>query len=90
MAVLVCGLYHAQVVHIAIAIQVEVRECRVWVIEHLLKLLKIFGLSEEGCYGLEVKVFRNIRISSCYSYCLVGSRNRQLPYADGRQNEKYN
>ena len=36
------------------------------------------------------KVFRNIRIGRCYSYCLIGSRNRQLSYADGRQNEKYN
>jgi hypothetical protein len=75
MAVLVSGLYHAQVVHVAIAIQVEVRECRVRVVNHLLKLLQVLGLSKEGSHGLEVKIFRNISVGSCYSHCLVGFRH---------------
>ena len=37
-AVLVRSLNHAQIIHITITIQIQVGECRIWVVEHLLKL----------------------------------------------------
>lgn len=77
-AVLVCGFNHTQVVHIAIAIQVEVRERRIRVIEHLLELLQVFGLSEQCGYGLQIQVLRYICIRSSNRYCLIRQSSHQL------------
>ena len=70
-AVVIGSLDDAQIVHFSIAIEVEVGECRVWIIEQLLKLLQVFGLSKEGCYGLEIEVFRYIGRSGSDSHRLV-------------------
>ena len=56
-AVVIGSLDDAQIVHFSIAIEVEVGECRIRIIEQLLKLLQVFGLSKEGCNRLEVEVF---------------------------------
>jgi hypothetical protein len=66
------GLYHAQVIHFAIAVEVEVRECRIGVIEHLLELLQVFGLSEQGSHSLEVEVLRDVGGSCGNGHGLVG------------------
>lgn len=39
MTFLICCFYHPQIIHITIAIQVKVRKCRIWIIQHLFKLL---------------------------------------------------
>ena len=39
MAIVISSLDHAQIIHLAITVEIQVRECRIWVIEHLLKLL---------------------------------------------------
>ena len=56
MAIVVRRLDHAQIIHVAIAIEVEVRESRIGVIEHLLKLLEVLGLTEKRSNRLEVEV----------------------------------
>jgi len=68
------GLYHAQVIHFAIAIEVEVRECRIRVIEQLLELLQVFGLSEQGSHSLEVEVLRDVGGSCGNGHGLVGQQ----------------
>ena len=56
-AVIIGSLNDAQIVHFSIAIEVEVGECRIRIIELLLKLLQVFGLSKEGCNRLKIEVF---------------------------------
>jgi hypothetical protein len=65
------GFYHAQVIHFAIAIEVEVRECRIGVIEHLLELLQVFGLTKQGSYSLQIQVLGNIGSGGGDSHGLV-------------------
>ena len=67
----VCRLYHTQVIHFAIAVQVKVRECGIGVIQQLLKLLQVFGLSEKGGYSLEVEILRDVGGSSGDGHGLV-------------------
>jgi hypothetical protein len=40
------GLYHAQIIYFAVTIQIQVREGRVGVVDHLLKLLQVIGLTK--------------------------------------------
>jgi hypothetical protein len=71
----VSGFYHAQVIHFAIAIEVEVRECRIGVIEHLLELLQVFSLSEQGSHSLEVEVLRDVGGSCGNGHGLVSQQS---------------
>lgn len=47
--------HHADIVNLAVAVQVEVAERRVGVVEQGLKLLKVFGLCKKFRYYLQVK-----------------------------------
>lgn len=71
MAIVVRRLDHAQIIHVAIAIEVEVGESRIGVIEHLLKLLKVLGLTEKRGNRLEVEVLRNVGRSSGHGDRLI-------------------
>jgi hypothetical protein len=56
----VSRFHNTQVIHISITIQVKVRECGIWIIEQLLELLKVFRLTEQRSYRLQMKVLRNV------------------------------
>lgn len=56
MAIVVRRLDYTQIIHVAIAIEVEVGESRIGVIEHLLKLLEVLGLAEKRGNSLEVEI----------------------------------
>jgi hypothetical protein len=56
MTIVVSGFNHTQIIYFSIAIKIQIGECRIWVIEHLLKLLKILCLSKESSHSLEVKI----------------------------------
>lgn len=64
----VCCFHYAQIIHVSIPIQIQVRECGIWIIEQLFKLLKVFRLTEQRSYCLQIKVFRNVgrRGGNCY------------------------
>ena len=47
--------HHADIVNLAVAVQVKVAERRVGVVEQGLKLLKVFGLCKKFRYYLQVK-----------------------------------
>lgn len=55
-SVVVGSLYDAQVIDISIAIEVEVGESRIGIIEHLLEFLKIFRLTKKRCYCFQIKI----------------------------------
>ena len=70
-AVVIGSLDDAQIVHFSIAIEVEVGECRIRIIEQLLKLLQVFGLSKEGCNRLKIEVFGYVGRSGSDCHRLV-------------------
>lgn len=49
-----------QIIHLSIAIQVKIGEGRIRIIEHLLEVLQVLGLSEERSHRLEIKVLGDI------------------------------
>ena len=55
-AAAVGGLDDAEVVHLPVAVEVEVGERRVGVVEHLLKLFEVLCLPEQRCHSLQVEV----------------------------------
>ena len=55
----------------AIRIASKVGECRVWIIEHLLELLQVFGLTKQGSYSLQIQVLGNIGSGGGDSHGLV-------------------
>ncbi len=62
-------LYHTQIIHLTIAIEVEVRDTVVRVVQFLLKLLEVLCLTKERCNGFQIEVRRDIAIRG-------GHRNR--------------
>ena len=70
-AVVIGSLNDAQIVNFSIAIEVEVGECRIRIIEQLLKLLQVFGLSKEGCNRLKIEVFGYVGRSGSDCHRLV-------------------
>lgn len=56
-AAAVGGLDDTEVVHLPVAVEVEVGEGRVGVVEHLFELFEVFGLPEQRCHRLQVEVF---------------------------------
>lgn len=67
----VSRLDDTQIIHLTVAVEVEIGESRVGVVEHIFKLLQVFGLPEEGCHGLQIKVFGYISRSRGNGYSLV-------------------
>jgi len=51
------SLYHAQVIHLAVTVEVEVAERAVGVVEHVLKFLQVLRLCEQFCYHLQIQSF---------------------------------
>lgn len=56
MTVGISRLDDTQIVHLPIAIQIEVGECGVRIVEHRLKLLQIFSLPKQRGHRLQVKI----------------------------------
>lgn len=63
-------LYYAQVIYLTVAIQVEVAERAVRIVEHRLELFQILRLSKQFSYNLQVQAFRDVRTVSRNCYCL--------------------
>ena len=57
MACVVGSLDDTEVVHLSVAVEVEVGEGRVRVVEHLFELFEVFGLPEQRSHRLQVEVF---------------------------------
>lgn len=55
-AITVRRLDDTQIIHLPVAVEVEIGESRVRIVEHILKLLQVFGLPEEGRHSLQIKV----------------------------------
>jgi hypothetical protein len=48
--------YHSQIIHCAVAIEIQVGQSRIWVIEFSLELFQIFSLTKDSSYSFEIKV----------------------------------
>lgn len=72
-ACVVGSLDDTEVVHLSVAVEVEVGEGRVGVVEHLFELFEVFGLPEQRSHRLQVEVLRYIRGSGSDRDGLVGA-----------------
>ena len=55
------GLDNAQIVHLPVAVEVEVAECAVRVVEHRLELFQVLSLRKKLSYNLQIESFRDVR-----------------------------
>jgi hypothetical protein len=65
------GLIHgalddSQIVHFAISIQIQIRDLPFRLVELLLKVLQVFGFSEERNDDLQIQVVTEIRDDGCF------------------------
>jgi len=65
------GLHYAQVIHLSVAVEVEVAEHAVRIVEHRLELLQVLSLCEQFGYHLQIESFRNVRTVGRNRYRLV-------------------
>ena len=65
------GLYYAQVIHLTVAIQVEVAERAVRIVEHRLELFQVLSLCKKLSYNLQVQSFGDVRTVGRNRYGLV-------------------
>ena len=81
------GLDYAEVVYVTIPVEVEVGDDVGVVVEEGLELLYGRGLGESGCYGLEIKLERDIVVvgDDLCRGCRMGPRNRHCRRAVGRR-----
>jgi len=64
-------LYNAQVIHLSVAIQIQITKCAVRIVEHRLELFQVLSLRKQLSYNLQIKPFRDVRTVGRYSYCLI-------------------
>ncbi len=55
------GLYYAQVINLSVAVQIQITERAVWVVEHRLELFKVLSLRKQLSYHLQIESFRDVR-----------------------------
>lgn len=65
------GLYHAQVIHYTIAVEVKIRESRIGVIEKRLKLLNVLHSTEERSHRFQIERLAYIFAVGCNGNRLV-------------------
>jgi hypothetical protein len=65
------GLDYAQVIHLTIAIEVEITERAIRVVEHRLELLQVLSLCEQFSYNLQIESLGDVRTLSGDSNRLV-------------------
>ena len=74
-------LYYAQIVHLSVAVQVQITERAVWVVEHRLELFQVLSLRKQLSYNLQIESFRDVRTVGGNCDCLVrpchGAHKRQ-------------
>ncbi len=63
--------HYADVIHLSVAVQVQVTERAIRVIEHRLELLQVFSICEQFSYHFQIESFRDVRT-------LGGDRDRLL------------
>lgn len=64
------GLYHAQVIHFSVSVQIQIAECAVRLVELHLELLKVLSFRKELSYNLQVESFRDV--------CTLGGDSHRL------------
>ena len=65
------GLYHAQIIHLPVSVEIEVTESTVRIIEHRLELLQVLSLCEQFSYHLQVQSFGYVRTVGGNGYRLI-------------------
>ena len=64
------GLYDTKIIHLPVAVQIQVTERAVRVVEHRLELFQVLSLCEQFSYNLQIESFRDVGTLSGNSYCL--------------------
>ena len=64
------GLYDTKVIDLPVAVQIQVTERAVRVVEHRLELLQVLSLCEQFSYNLQIESFRDVGTLSGNSNCL--------------------
>ena len=64
------GLYDTKVIDLPVAVQIQVTERAVGVVEHRLELLQVLSLCEQFSYNLQIESFRDVGTLCGDSHCL--------------------
>ena len=65
------GLYYAQVIHLSVAVQVQITERAVRVVEHRLELFQVLSVCKQLSYHLQIESFRDVRTLGGNRYSLL-------------------
>lgn len=68
--VTLAGLYDTKIIDLPVAVQIQVTERAVRVVEHRLELLQVLSLCEQFSYNLQIESFRDVGTLSGNSNCL--------------------
>jgi hypothetical protein len=68
--VTLAGLYDTKIIDLPVAVQIQVTERTVRVVEHRLELLQVLSLCEQFSYNLQIESFRDVGTLSGNSNCL--------------------
>ena len=64
------GLYDTKVIDLPVAVQIQVTERAVGVVEHRLELFQVLSLCEQFSYNLQIESFRDVGTLCGDSHCL--------------------
>ena len=65
------GLYYAQVINLPVAVQIQITERAVGVVQHRLELFQVLSLRKQLSYDLQIESFRDVRTVGRYSDCFL-------------------
>jgi hypothetical protein len=68
--VTLAGLYDTKIIDLPVAVQIQVTERAVRVVEHRLELLQVLSLCEQFSYNLQIESFRDVGTLCGDSHCL--------------------
>ena len=60
------GLDNTKIVHLSVAVQIQVTERAIRVVEHRLELFQVLSLCEQFSYNLQIESFRDVRTVGRY------------------------
>ena len=77
------GLYDTKIIDLPVAVQIQVTERTVRVVEHRLELFQVLSLCEQFSYNLQIESFRDVGTLSGNSYCLI------RPYCCAQKHQRH-
>lgn len=87
MGAILLDLDYTQVINRTVAVQIQVAQMQVGIVEFLLKLLQVLNFAKQSCHCFQVQTFTNVFAGRLYGNRFIGFQPCSAAYQQGNQNK---